>query len=125
MAGSPHRPRGDRRLRKVHPGPLLAERLGALLTFEPGATALGRRSAPCCSTGTSLRSDARAEALLLAADRAQHVAEVIAPALDAGRWVVTDRFSASTLAYQGTDGVSTATGSTGSSSGPPAGSRPT
>jgi dTMP kinase len=80
---------------------LLADRLGALLTFEPGATALGgalRRLA--LEPGPALVSD-RAEALLMAADRAQHVAEVVRPALDRGGWVVTDRYSASTLAYQG------------------------
>jgi dTMP kinase len=45
--------------------------------------------------------DLRSEALLMAADRSAHVAQLIAPALTAGRWVVSDRFSASTLAYQG------------------------
>ncbi len=43
----------------------------------------------------------RAEVLLMLAARAQHVAEVIVPALEAGRTVVCDRFSGSTLAYQG------------------------
>lgn len=80
---------------------ILAASLGALPTHEPGATALGR-----ALRGLLLDPDqpvpvARAEALLMAADRAQHVEEVVRPALDAGRWVVTDRFSGSTLAYQG------------------------
>ena len=80
---------------------LLAERLGARLTFEPGATELGTqiRSLVLGASGPPLSS--RAEALLMAADRAQHVAEVIRPSLDAGIHVVTDRFIGSSLAYQG------------------------
>ncbi len=80
---------------------LFADALGALATAEPGATQLGatlRRLV--LDPGLPPVSD-RAEALLVAADRAQHVAEVVLPALEKGRWVVTDRFSASTLAYQG------------------------
>ncbi len=80
---------------------LLSGAIGALSTAEPGATPLG-------ATLRSLALDPhlppvseRAEALLMAADRAQHVAEVVGPALEGGRWVVTERFSASTLAYQG------------------------
>ncbi|MFM7268348.1 MAG: dTMP kinase [Cyanobium sp.] len=73
-----------------------------LCTREPGGTALGRAlrelllhppeaASPC--------SDA--ELLLYAADRAQHVATLIRPALAAGHWVLSDRFSGSTAAYQG------------------------
>jgi dTMP kinase len=80
---------------------LLASRLDALLTFEPGATPLGRELRRLVLTKRGTPIDDRTEALLMVADRAQHVAEVVGPALDEGRWVVTDRFSASTLAYQG------------------------
>ncbi len=84
---------------------LLATRLGAVLTHEPGGTVVGTRIRaivldPSVGTvGSDL--DVRAEALLMVADRAQHVAEVIRPALAAGKDVVSDRFSGSTLAYQG------------------------
>ena len=80
---------------------LLADRLGALLTFEPGATRLGASLRTLLLDRDQPPVAERAEALLMAADRAQHVAEVVRPALDRGDWVVTDRFSASTLAYQG------------------------
>jgi dTMP kinase len=80
---------------------LLAEHLQATLSFEPGATTLGA-SLRTLLLDPSLPAVApRAEALLMAADRAQHVAEVVEPALAAGTWVVTDRFSGSTYAYQG------------------------
>ncbi len=80
---------------------LLADRLGALLTFEPGATTLGSSLRRLLLDPERPTVAERTEALLMAADRAQHVAEVVRPALDQGTWVVTDRFSASTLAYQG------------------------
>jgi dTMP kinase len=80
---------------------LLAERLDAVLTFEPGGTPLGASLRRVLLEAGHGPIDPRAEALLMAADRAQHVAEVIEPALAAGSWVVTDRFSGSTFAYQG------------------------
>lgn len=80
---------------------LLAERLGARLTFEPGATDLGAQIRSLVLDPSESPLSSRAEALLMAADRAQHVAEVIRPALDAGTHVVTDRFIGSSLAYQG------------------------
>ena len=79
----------------------LAARLGALLTHEPGATALGSSLRHLALAPEAPPISARAEALLMAADRAEHVAQVIEPALAAGTWVVSDRFSGSTLAYQG------------------------
>jgi dTMP kinase len=79
----------------------LASDLGAILTREPGATETGRRIRSIVLDPALAGLDARAEALLLLADRAQHVAEVVRPALERGRDVVTDRFCGSTLAYQG------------------------
>lgn len=80
---------------------ILAERLGALRTFEPGDTPLGAAVRELLLDRATLEITPRAEALLMAADRAQHVAELVRPALAAGRTVVTDRFTASSIAYQG------------------------
>ena len=81
---------------------MLATHLDAVLTREPGATPLGE-----ALRGVLLHAalddppSARTEALLFCADRAQHIASVVAPALESGRDVVTDRSYGSTLAYQG------------------------
>lgn len=80
---------------------LLAEQLGAVLTREPGGTEVGRSLRSLVLDPAVVSLDPRAEALLMLADRAQHAAEVIRPALTQGVDVVSDRFSGSTLAYQG------------------------
>ena len=81
----------------------LADRLGsqALFTFEPGDSPLGAELRRLVLDSQDLDITDRAEALLMAADRAQHVAEVIEPALADGRTVVCDRFAGSSVAYQG------------------------
>ncbi|MCY4630305.1 MAG: dTMP kinase, partial [bacterium] len=79
----------------------LATRRGAELTFEPGGTQLGRELRRLLLGEAGVRLDMLSEALLMAADRAQHVAESIRPALEAGRDVVCDRYIGSSLAYQG------------------------
>jgi dTMP kinase len=80
---------------------LLAGALGAVLTREPGGTPLGEQVRALLLDPASGDINARAEALLMAAARAQHVRDVISPALAAGRDVVTDRFAGSSIAYQG------------------------
>ena len=78
----------------------LATRVPVALLREPGGVALSERIRELVQD-PALRCDARAEALLYAAARAQLVDERIRPLLDAGTWVLLDRFVDSSLAYQG------------------------
>ena len=85
---------------------LLASRLRArgyevVTTREPGATAMGRRLRALLLDPETGELSPRAEALLYAADRAEHVESVIRPALARGAIVVSDRYVDSSLAYQG------------------------
>jgi len=81
---------------------LLPPGAALVVSREPGGTALGRAlrelllHPPQGAAPSSI-----AELLLYAADRRQHVEEVILPALEAGHWVLCDRFTGSTVAYQG------------------------
>jgi dTMP kinase len=74
-----------------------------VLTHEPGGTPLGDeiRRIVLHMRGMSDDLDPRADALLYAAGRAQHVERVIRPALERGEWVVCARYLDSSLAYQG------------------------
>ncbi len=80
---------------------LLAEAIDAVLTREPGGTPIGESIRAVVLDPAFDELSGRTEALLMAAARAQHVEEVIEPALRSGRHVVSDRFIASSLAYQG------------------------
>jgi len=71
-----------------------------LRTREPGGCALGRQIRPLLLDASQKVSD-RAELFLFLADRAQHVADTIRPALERGQWVICDRYADSTIAYQG------------------------
>ena len=72
-----------------------------IATHEPGATKVGMRLRALLLDTAHTGMSSRAETLMYAADRAEHVATVIAPALKRGAIVVTDRFVDSSLAYQG------------------------
>ena len=81
---------------------LMSDGSQLIVTREPGGTALGStlrdlllHPAPDADPGPT------AELMLYAADRAQHIDRVIQPALERGDWVLSDRFSGSTMAYQG------------------------
>ena len=80
---------------------LLAEAIGAELTREPGGTPISEKIRELVLDPEHTELDPRTEALLMAASRAQHVAELIKPTLERGVSVVSDRFIASSLAYQG------------------------
>ncbi len=79
---------------------LIKEDYNALLTQQPGGTSLGLKIRQLLNNRTQEYSPI-AEYLLFAADRAQHIAEVIQPALKKGTIVLCDRFTDSSLAYQG------------------------
>ena len=74
---------------------------GARLTRETGGTDIGARIREVLHDTANTHLDPVAEALLIAGDRAQHRAEVIAPALAAGHHLVSDRSVYSSIAYQG------------------------
>ncbi len=73
-----------------------------ITTREPGGTKLGHSIRELLlSDFEGISPEPLTELLLYAADRAQHVSQVILPALNNGHWVISDRFSSSTMAYQG------------------------
>jgi dTMP kinase len=70
-------------------------------TAEPGSTPLGKKIRDILLEKEDVRLGGLAELLLFEADRAQHVEEVIRPALDEGKMILCDRFNTATFAYQG------------------------
>jgi len=84
---------------------LRARGLDVIETREPGGSEGAEKIRELLLGGAEDRWGAQAEALLFAAARADHVQKTIAPALESGRWVLSDRFVDSSLAYQGGAGA--------------------
>lgn len=82
-------------------GRLEKEGISCVLTFEPGGTAIGQKIRRILLDQNHQDLCALSELFLYEADRAQHVAWVIRPALAQGQWVICDRFFDATTVYQG------------------------
>lgn len=80
---------------------LEAKGIAVEVTREPGGTPLGEAVRALLLDPANRGMDADTELLLVFAARAEHIHKVIRPALDAGRWVLSDRFTDATFAYQG------------------------
>ena len=80
---------------------LTAADIPTVVTREPGGTALGEKIRDWILQGNHGELSAETETLLMFAARAYHLERVIRPALHAGQWVICDRFSDATMAYQG------------------------
>jgi dTMP kinase len=80
---------------------LRGDGIDVLTTREPGGTEIGERIRAVLLDSRTAGLDPWAEMALMFASRAQQLAQVIEPALDSGRWVLCDRFTDSTEAYQG------------------------
>ena len=79
---------------------LQAAGIALTVTREPGGTPLGERLRELMLHAADVARQPDTEALLMFAARNEHIARVIAPALEAGRWVLCDRFTDATYAYQ-------------------------
>jgi dTMP kinase len=80
---------------------LAARGIEVVVTREPGGSEGAEKIRELLLTGAEDRWNAAAEALLFAAARTDHVDKLIRPALESGKWVLSDRFLDSSLAYQG------------------------
>ena len=81
---------------------LMGENSQLIKTREPGGSLLGKKIRNLIlDNNKSNKPSSLAELLLYSADRAEHISKIISPALENNDWVISDRFSDSTLAYQG------------------------